>query len=140
MPAVSQFSPPACLSHQMKKDKIIYWITTGILAGVMLWSGINFALFQKEAFAHLGLPNWFRVELTTAKMLGALALLIPSVPGKVKEFTYAGFAITLLSAPIAHIASGDSFLLVIGHVMFTSVLITSYLYYQKMNAGLQSAR
>jgi putative oxidoreductase len=118
----------------MKKDKIIYWTTTGILAGVMLWSGINFALYQKDAFAHLGLPNWFRLEPTTAKMLGALALLIPAVPEKIKEFAYFGFGLTLISAPIAHIASGDSIFLVIGHLMFTSVLIVSYLYYRRIKA------
>jgi DoxX-like family len=48
------------------------------------------------------------VELTVAKTLGVLAFLIPSVPLKVKEFAYFGFAITLVSASIAHFAVGDA--------------------------------
>ena len=59
----------------MKKDEIIYWTATGIVAAVMLWSAFNFSS-KKEmsgAFAHFGLPDWFRIELTVAKILGALA-------------------------------------------------------------------
>ena len=70
---------------------------------VMIYSIITFAFFDKAlypegAFVHLQLPNYFRIELTIAKTLGVLALLIPSVPLKVKEFAYFGFAITLVSA------------------------------------------
>jgi DoxX-like family len=93
----------------MKKDRIICWTATGIVAAIMLWSALNFSLSKemKGAFAHLGLPNWFRVELTVAKILGALALLIPAIPNRIKEFAYGGFAITLISAIIAHSSSGD---------------------------------
>ncbi len=74
----------------MKKDKIIYWTATGIVAAIILWSAFNFSLNKemKAAFEHLGLPNWFRIELTVAKILGALALLIPTVPTRMKEFAY----------------------------------------------------
>jgi hypothetical protein len=44
------------------------------------------------AFVHPGLPGWFKAELTTAKILGVLALLIPSIPVKLKEFAYSGSA------------------------------------------------
>jgi hypothetical protein len=54
---------------------------------------------RKGAFVHLGFPGYFRIELTTAKALGVLALLLPGVPTKVKEFAYFGFGITLASAP-----------------------------------------
>jgi hypothetical protein len=37
-----------------------------------------------------------------AKTLGVLALLIPRIPFKVKEFVYFGFGITLISASIAY--------------------------------------
>jgi len=60
------------------------------------------------AFVHLGLPQYFKIELTTAKILGVLALLIPNVPFKIKEFAYFGFGITLISASIAHFARGDA--------------------------------
>jgi hypothetical protein len=118
----------------MKKDKIIYWVATGILTGVMLWSAYNFTFNpeMKGAFAHFGLPNWFRIELTVAKVLGALALLLPFVPEKIKDFAYVGFAITLISAAVAHLSSGDSVLIEIGHLTFFVSLVFSYLYYHKL--------
>ena len=59
-----------------------------------------------EMFTHLGFPDYFRVELAWAKLLGVLALLAP-VSARLKEWAYAGFAITLGSALIAHLSVGD---------------------------------
>ncbi len=59
-----------------------------------------------EAFARLGFPDYFRVELAWAKILGVMLLLAP-VPSRLKEWAYAGFAITLGSALIAHLSVGD---------------------------------
>jgi hypothetical protein len=58
------------------------------------------------AFTHLGFPAYFRVELSWAKLLGVMLLLAP-VPARLKEWAYAGFAITLGSALIAHLSVGD---------------------------------
>jgi hypothetical protein len=59
-----------------------------------------------EAFAHMGFPDYFRVELALAKLLGVVVLLAP-VPTRLKEWAYAGFAITLVSALVAHRSVGD---------------------------------
>ena len=59
-----------------------------------------------EAFTHLGFPDYFRVELSLAKLFGVVLLLAP-VPARLKEWAYAGFAITLGSALIAHLSVGD---------------------------------
>jgi hypothetical protein len=58
------------------------------------------------AFVHLGFPAYFRVELSLAKLVGVVLLLAP-VPARLKEWAYAGFAITLGSALIAHFSVGD---------------------------------
>jgi hypothetical protein len=58
------------------------------------------------AFAHLGFPDYFRMELTWAKLVGVAVLLAP-VPSRIKEWAYAGFAITLVSAVFAHMSVGD---------------------------------
>lgn len=58
------------------------------------------------AFTHLGFPDYFRVELSWAKFLGVVLLLAP-VPPRLKEWAYAGFAIDVGSALIAHFAVGD---------------------------------
>lgn len=59
-----------------------------------------------EAFTRLGFPAYFRVELAWAKLLGIVLLLAP-VPARLKEWAYAGFAITLGSALIAHVSMGE---------------------------------
>src|SRR4029077_4353538 len=56
--------------------------------------------------SHLGFPGYFRVELSWFKFLGVVLLLAP-VPARLKEWAYAGFAINLASALIAHLAVGD---------------------------------
>src|SRR6266436_3541043 len=125
-----------------KRDGIVYWTTTGIVCAVMVFSIINFTFidrfpFPEGAFVHLGLPNYFRTELTIAKALGVLALLVPGVPAKIREFAYFGFGITLLSASIAHFSAGDartSVLFVIDPLIFLSLLIVSYFYFNKLAA------
>jgi hypothetical protein len=59
-----------------------------------------------DAFTRLGFPDYFRVELAWAKVLGMVLLLAP-VGARLKEWAYAGFAITLGSALIAHLAIGE---------------------------------
>ena len=62
--------------------------------------------FAGQPVGHLGFPDYFRVELSWAKLLGVVLLLAP-VAARLKEWAYAGFAITLVSALIAHLAVGD---------------------------------
>jgi len=121
----------------MKKDQAIYWTATAIVCAVMVFSAVNFNLENpvgpmKGAFAHLGFPDYFRIELTVAKTLGVLALLMPGIPSKAREFAYVGFAITLVSASIAHFSSGDSMMFVIDPLLFLGALIVSYVYFNKI--------
>jgi len=114
-----------------------YWIATGIVSSIMIFSAINFNLKNplgpmKGAFVHLGYPSYFRIELTVAKVLGVVALLVPAIPLKAKEFAYAGFAITLVSASIAHFSVGDGILFVIDPLFFLGALIVSYLSFRKL--------
>src|SRR5215475_13199539 len=89
-------------------EAIVYWIVTALFC-----LQISFTAYAQlrlpqvaEAFTHLGFPAYFRVELAWAKLLG-LALLLAPVPARLKEWAYAGFAITLGSALIAHLSVGD---------------------------------
>ena len=59
-----------------------------------------------QAFIRLGFPGYFRVELAWAKLIGVVVLLAPA-PARLKEWAYAGFAINLVSALIAHLSMGD---------------------------------
>jgi len=86
-----------------------YWVSTVLLCLQMGFTAYaQLSLPQvAEAFTHLGFPSYFRVELSWAKFIAVAVLLIPPVPARLKEWAYAGFAITLVSALIAHLAVGD---------------------------------
>jgi hypothetical protein len=141
--AIHHPTSPVSSAGNAKRDRIIYWTTTGIVSAVMVFSVINFTFlqgfpFSEGGFVHLHLPNYFRIELTTAKILGLAALLIPGVPTKVKEFAYFGFGLTLISASIAHLSVGDahrSVLFVIDPLIFFGLLTVSYVYFNKMRAS-----
>jgi DoxX-like family len=87
---------------------IVYWIVTALFClqiGFTAYAQLSLPQVA-EAFTHLGFPDYFRVELSWAKLLGVVLLLAP-VPARLKEWAYAGFAITLASALIAHLSVGD---------------------------------
>jgi len=79
----------------------------------------------KTAFQHLGYPDHFRIELAVAKMLGAIALIVPIGP-RLKEWAYAGFTFTFLAAIVAHLSSGDTLGEAFGPMVFLILLGISY--------------
>jgi len=91
-----------------KAMAIAYWIVTALFCLQMSFTAYaQLRLPQvSEAFTHLGFPGYFRVELSWAKLIGVVLLLVP-VPARLKEWVYAGFAINLASALIAHLSVGD---------------------------------
>ena len=62
----------------MKKDKIIFWITTGIVSVMMLFSAFNYLTNadMKAGFVHLGFPSYFRIDFAVIKILGAIVLVL----------------------------------------------------------------
>ena len=87
---------------------IAYWIVTVLFClqmGFTAYAQLRLPQVAQE-FTHLGFPDYFRIELSWAKFLGVLLLLAP-VPARLKEWAYAGFAITLASALIAHFSVGE---------------------------------
>ena len=85
-----------------------YWIATSLLAlqmGFTAYAQLRLPQVA-EAFTHLGFPDYFRVELSWLKLAGIAVLLLP-VSDRLKEWAYAGFAITLGSALVAHLSVGD---------------------------------
>src|SRR5437868_7204276 len=89
--------------------KIAYWVSTGLVAALSLFAAFSYLSGSPQAvqgFAHVGYPQQLRVILGIAKILGAIALLVPSFP-KLKEWAYAGFTFAWISAHIAHQLAGD---------------------------------
>ncbi len=117
----------------MKATKITYYVTTGLMSFAMLFSTYAYLTKPelKQAFQHLGFPDYFRVELAIAKFIAAILLWLPV--RLLRETAYVGLAISFVSAVIAHIASGDS----TGHILYPvfvlMILIVSYVTSSKMN-------
>jgi hypothetical protein len=84
-----------------------------------------------EGFHHLGYPGYFRVELAAAKLIGVILLLAP-LRARIKEWVYAGFTFTFISAFIAHAVSGDPAARWSAPVIFLVLLAISYITYHKM--------
>ena len=91
-----------------KATVVGFWIATALFC-----AQIGFTAYAQlqlpqvaDAFTHLGFPGYFRVELAWAKIIG-IALLLAPASARLKEWAYAGFAINLVSALIAHLSVGD---------------------------------
>jgi DoxX-like protein len=132
-------NPPLVAIPRSKGLVIAYWIVTALFCLQMAFTAYaQLSLPQvAQMFTHLGFPNYFRVELSWVKLLGVIALLAP-VPSRLKEWAYAGFAITLGSALIAHFSLGDA-PAVWGWAAATSVLwALSYFLWRRTQAGRTS--
>lgn len=117
-----------------------FWIFTALFClqiGFTAWAQLRLPQVA-EMFTHLGFPACFRVELSWAKFLGVALLLAPA-PARLKEWAYAGFAITLGSALIAHFAVGDG-PAVWGWAAVTGVLWgLSYFFWRRLQTAPASA-
>ena len=121
--------------------KYLYWGATGLVALLAIGSGSSyfFAEAPAETFDHLGFPDYFRIQLGIAKVLGGIALLAP-LPRVVKEWVYAGFTINFISAAIAHIAAGDPIAETIPPVVAFILLVVSYVTYHTYYRSDRSQR
>jgi uncharacterized membrane protein YphA (DoxX/SURF4 family) len=95
-------------SYEMLR-KVLYWITTALVAASGFMAGFAYLSGSQQAvegFAHVGYPQQLRVLLGIAKLLGAIALLVPGYP-KLKEWAYAGFTFAWIAAFFAHYLAKD---------------------------------
>jgi uncharacterized membrane protein YphA (DoxX/SURF4 family) len=89
--------------------KLTYWVSTGVLVGLSVLAAFTYLSGSPQAvqgFAHVGYPQQLRVILGIAKLLGAVALIVPGLP-KLKEWAYAGFTFAWISALVAHYLAKD---------------------------------
>ena len=87
---------------------IVYWIATALFClqmGFTAYAQLSLPQLA-EMFTHLGFPDYFRVELSWAKLLG-VALLLAPVTARLKEWAYAGFVFDLAGAMYSGLAVGD---------------------------------
>jgi hypothetical protein len=114
-----------------------FWIVTALFCVEMIFTAY-WEWFTPDAarvFARLGFPAAsFRVELSVAKMLGVLALLISAVPVRAKEWAYAGFAFNLVSALVAHASIHDRLTAFAPSTVTLLLGIGSYLMWRRLES------
>jgi hypothetical protein len=121
----------------MKKYKIMFWISTGI---IFLMEGV-IVLFTSQSemsiqgITSLGYPLYFVTLLAAFKVLGSFALIIPQVPARIKEWAYAGFGIDFICAFVSIVAVFGFGIMLLMPVGFMILLVMSYVSYHKLKAG-----
>jgi hypothetical protein len=118
----------------MKANKIIFWITTSL---IFLTQGVMQVIFSQseesaKGLAHLGYPHYFGIMLTVFKVLGALTLIIPRLPNRLKEWAYAGFAIDFIAASVSYYAVEGLVMHAVVPIIFLAILAASYITYTKV--------
>ena len=113
--------------------KIIYWSSTVIVSVFLLLSSYSY-IFSKstiDGIKELGFPDFFRIELAVLKFIAAILLIIPMASLQLKEWTYAGVGLFLLTALVAHIKHKDSIFIMVLLVVLMGVLMVSNIYMNK---------
>jgi DoxX-like family len=123
----------------MKKNKIIFWTATIIIA---LWESVmpiatwitapEYMTFGTKA---LGYPDYFAYSLVIAKVLGVVAITYPKTPAKFREWAYAGLTFTLIFAFISHACVDKNISYMLMPLAFLVILSVSYIYKQKIQSN-----
>jgi hypothetical protein len=104
----------------MNTTKILYWISTVLLCGIMLFSATMYVTkteMIRSFFAKLDYPIYLVYPLAAAKVLGVIAILTKKST-LLKEWAYAGFFFDAALATVAHFHSQDG-----GHVLSLTALV-----------------
>jgi uncharacterized membrane protein YphA (DoxX/SURF4 family) len=108
--------------------RVAYWVSTGLLAGLSVVNGFIYLSGNLQAaqdFTHLGYPQQLRIILGIAKLLGAIALVVPGL-AKLKEWAYAGFTFAWICAFFAHYLAKEG-PVAFGPLVLLVILAISYL-------------
>jgi hypothetical protein len=116
----------------MKRDKT-YWAITALISAFMLFSSWYSGTHKVEFTQRMGFPEYFRIELTLAKIAGVIILLIPAVTDRVKEWVYVSFGIVVVSAAIAKYNSGYPASAIAEPVFTFVIMIGALLYLNNRN-------
>lgn len=117
----------------MKRNKIIYWIATGLLS-VMLVMSAGMYFFNTEevsqVFIALGYNDRIVIPLAILKLL-AIGTIISGFSKTLKEWAYFGLLVDFLLALEGHLAVNDGEFG--GAVVALALWVVSYTYDKKRN-------
>ncbi|EGV44997.2 hypothetical protein BZARG_309 [Bizionia argentinensis JUB59] len=118
----------------MKRNTIIYYISTGLLSLLLLYSvSMYFLMYDDVAgqFTNFGYPTYLIYPYAVIKLIGVIVLWVPTLK-IIKEWTYAGFFFAFILAFFAHYMIGDGEQ--IAAVLAIILLLVSYFFNKKINA------
>jgi len=126
----------------MKSTRIIFWTCTIL---IVLFEGLLPALtfnteVARQGVSHLGYPDYFRVWFTFFKVIGAIILILPQLPRRVKDWAYAGFTFDFLFAAISHgvvdgVANGQTWF----PLVVLAILMASYVCYNRLQTAVHGS-
>ena len=93
----------------MKRDKVIYWIFTGLISVWMLWQGGLFIIASDmvyEQISGMGFPQSILIPLGVAKILAVVAILTKKST-LLKKLAYYGLGIDFILALGGHLMASD---------------------------------
>ena len=117
----------------MKKINIIYWICTGLILALMLFSAIGSFMDNPDGakmMAQLGYKAYVFHFLAVAKILAIIAILVPGFP-LLKEWAYAGLAFDMIGATYSMYATGMAVSQWAPMFIWLGLLACSYIFYHK---------
>lgn len=111
----------------MNISKVIYWLATLILCGVMMYSASMYFMNTEMVegfFEHFNYPTYLVIPLAVAKVLGVVMVLWRGSQW-LTEWAYAGFFFDVILAFFAHYTAGDS----VSFTLITMIaLLVSYFF------------
>lgn len=123
-----------------KTINILYWIFTILFSVLMLFSAMGGLQPSAEAIKimhdGLGYPVYFIQFLSFAKVIGAIAILIPGLH-RLKEWAYAGLFFDLAGAIYSGIAASGKFdpLMISMLAWIIPGILSYYFWRRRMNQG-----
>lgn len=111
-----------------KSRKLVYWVTTAIIAVIYFITGLgNILPFNHIAqdMAQLGYPIYFLKIIGTWKILAAISLIIPG-NRRVKEWAYAGMMFDLTGAAASRYFAGNPIQMIIIPIGISALVTVNY--------------
>ncbi len=112
----------------MKSNPTIYWITTAVVAFVLISGGLAYLMRIPPVLAgmaKLGYPPYFVTILGIWKVLGGIVLLAPGL-SLLKEWAYAGAIFDLTGAAASHLAVGDPAIKIAVPIIIAVITLASW--------------
>lgn len=124
-----------------KTTNTLYWVFTVLFAGLMIFSAVGGVGPNEQTvkFLHdgMGYPVYFIQFISIAKMLGAVAILVPGFK-TIKEWAYAGLFFDLAGALYSGVASAGKFdPMMLGMLGWIIPGILSYYFWKKKTGSIQ---